>query len=118
MDIIFIESLRVDTLVGIYPRERAAPQTIEVDLEIGASTASAGASDDIRDTIDYAVVVERLRADLAAKHFNLLEALAEHVATLLIEEFRAQWVRVRIAKLGAQRGVARVGIVIERGAVS
>lgn len=118
MDIIFIESLRVDTLIGIYPRERAARQTIEIDLEIGASTASAGASDNIRDTIDYAVVVDRLRADLAANHFKLLEALAEHVATLLLEEFGAHWVRVRIAKLGTQRGVSRVGIVIERGAVS
>jgi dihydroneopterin aldolase len=118
MDIIFIDSLRVDTLIGIYPRERAARQTIEIDLQIGASTASAGASDNIRDTIDYSVVVDRLRADLAAKHFSLLEALAEHVATLLLEEFGAQWVRVRIAKLGTQRGVSRVGIVIERGAVS
>lgn len=118
MDIIFVESLRVDTLVGIYPREQAAPQTVELDLSIGTSTASAGASDNIRDTIDYAVVVERLRADLAGKHFNLLEALAEHVATLLIEEFGATWVRVKIAKLGMMRGVSRVGIVIERGAVS
>ena len=118
MDIIFIEALRIDTLIGIYPREQAARQMIEIDLSIGASTASAGASDNIRDTIDYAVVVERLRADLAVRHFNLLEALAEHVATLLLEEFGAQWVRVRIAKLGMLRGVSRVGIVIERGAVS
>ena len=118
MDVIFIESLRVDTLIGIYPREQAARQTVEIDLSIGTSTASAGASDDIRDTIDYAVVVERLRADLATNHFQLLEALAEHVATLLLEEFGAQWVRVRIAKLGMMRSVSRVGIVIERGAVS
>ena len=118
MDIIFIESLRVETQIGIYPREKASRQTVEMDLRIGVSTASAGASDNIRDTIDYAVVVDRLRADLATLHFNLLEALAEHVATLLLEEFGAHWVQVRIAKLGMMRGVSRVGIVIERGAVS
>lgn len=115
MDIIFIESLRVDTLIGIYPREKALPQTIEIDLRIGHSTASAGASDDIRDTVDYAKVVDRLRADLGARHFNLLEALAEHVATLVLEEFGAVWVRVSIAKLGMMPGVKRVGIVVERG---
>jgi dihydroneopterin aldolase len=49
-------------------------QTVEISLQIGVSTASAGASDDIRDTVDYAVVVERLRADLKASHFNLLES--------------------------------------------
>ena len=114
MDIIFIDDLRVQTLIGIYPREKAVPQTIEISLRIGSSTASAGASDDIRDTIDYAVVAERLRADLGAQHFNLLEKLAEHVATVLLDDFGAQWVQVSVAKLGMMRGVRRVGVVIER----
>ena len=100
MDIIFIEELRAETWIGIYPREKAMSQTVEISLHIGVSTASAGASDDIRDTVDYAVVVERLRADLSGSHFNLLEKLAEHVATWLLENFAAQWVRVSIAKLG------------------
>lgn len=114
MDIIFIDDLRVQTLIGIYPREKAVPQTIEISLRIGSSTASAGASDDIRDTIDYAVVAERLRADLGAQHFNLLEKLAEHVAIVLLDDFGAQWVQVSVAKLGMMRGVRRVGVVIER----
>ncbi len=114
MDIIFIEELRISTWIGIYPREKAMPQTIELDLQIGVSTASAGATDDIRDTVDYAVVVERLRADLSTTHFNLLEKLAEHVATFLLENFAAQWVRVSVAKLGMMPGVKRVGVIIER----
>ena len=118
MDIIFIDGLRASTLVGIYPREKAMPQTIEISLQIGTSTASAGASDDIGDTIDYAMVAERLRSELAARHFNLLERLAEFVATLLLEDFGAAWVRVSIAKLGMMRGVERVGVVIERGAAA
>ncbi|MCM8613120.1 dihydroneopterin aldolase [Accumulibacter sp.] len=118
MDIIFIDELRATTLIGIYPREQAMPQTVEISLQIGTSTASAGASDDIGDTIDYARVVDRLRAELAARHFKLLERLAEYVATLLLEDFGATWVRVSIAKLGMMRGVARVGVVIERGAVA
>ncbi|MBN8453735.1 dihydroneopterin aldolase, partial [Accumulibacter sp.] len=52
------------------------------------------------------------------RHFNLLERLAEYVATLLLEDFGATWVRVSIAKLGMMRGVARVGVVIERGAAA
>lgn len=114
MDIIFIEDLRAETWIGIYPREKAMPQTVEISLRIGVSTASAGASDDIRDTVDYAVVVERLRADLAQSHFNLLEKLTEHIATWLLENFAAQWVRVSVAKIGILPGVKRVGVVIER----
>ncbi|WP_313951292.1 dihydroneopterin aldolase [Accumulibacter sp.] len=118
MDIIFIDQLRATALIGIYPREKAMPQTVEISLQIGTSTASAGASDDIRHTIDYAVVTERLRAELAARQFNLLERLAEYVATLLLEDFGATWVRVSIAKLGMMRGVQRVGVIIERGAAA
>jgi dihydroneopterin aldolase len=114
MDIIFIEELRAETWIGIYPREKAMPQTVEISLRIGVSTASAGASDDIRDTVDYAAVVERLRDDLASSHFNLLEALAEHVASYLLETFAVHWVRISIAKLGMMPGVKRVGVVIER----
>lgn len=114
MDIIFIEELRLQTWIGIYPREKAMPQTVEIALQLGRSTASAGASDNIRDTVDYAVVVERLRTELGGRHFNLLEKLAEHIATLLLEDFAAQWVRVSVAKLGMMPGVRRVGVIIER----
>ncbi len=114
MDIIFIDDLRLPTLIGIYPREQAIPQTIEISLQIGTSTTCAGSSDNIRDTIDYAKVVERLRADLAEQHFHLLEKLAEHVASLLLDDFGAIWVRVSIAKLGMMRGVRRAGVSIER----
>ncbi len=115
MDIIFIDEIRLPTLIGIYPREKTVPQMVEISLRIGTSMAAAGSSDNIRDTIDYAVVVERLRNELATQHFNLLEKLAEDIADLLLKEFGAQWVRVSIAKLGVMSGVRRVGVVIERG---
>lgn len=114
MDIIFIDELRLPTLIGIYPREQVVPQTIEISLQIGTSTQNAGSSDDIRDTIDYAAVVERLRADLAHQHFHLLEKLAEHVASVVLDDFRAVRVRITVAKLGVMRGVRRAGVIIER----
>ena len=110
MDIIFIDELRIATLIGIYPREQTVPQTLEISLQIGTSTAHAGSSDDIRDTIDYAAVVERLRADLEQRHFHLLEKLAEHVAGVVLDDFGAAWVRVSVAKPGVMRGVRRAGV--------
>ena len=114
MDIITLDALRAETLLGVYPRERVLPQTVEIDLSIGFSSASAGASDDLADTIDYAAVVARIRADLGTSRFHLLEALAEHVAGLLLAEFGAAWVRVSVTKLGVIPGVRRVGLSIER----
>jgi dihydroneopterin aldolase len=117
MDIIFIEDLRLEARIGIHPREKAVPQMLMLDIRMGvASTAPAGASDDIRDTVDYAAVCARLRAELPARHFNLLETLAEFAAALILESFPVQWVRLSIAKPGALPEARRVGVLIERAA--
>ncbi|MDR0380348.1 MAG: dihydroneopterin aldolase [Candidatus Accumulibacter sp.] len=115
MDILFIDEFRVTTRIGIHPREQSVPQALEISLRIGISMARAGESDDIRDTIDYSEVVERLRGDLERHHFQLLEKLAEHIASVVLGDFGAVWVRVSIAKPGVMRGVRRAGVVIERG---
>jgi dihydroneopterin aldolase len=114
MDFIFIAELRVEASVGIYPREKAAPQMVELNLTFGVPDAAAE-RDDIADTIDYAVVIERIRTELAARHFNLIETLGEFVVNLLFDEFGAPWVKIRIAKIGVAKGVRRVGVFIQRG---
>ncbi|HRP97357.1 MAG TPA: dihydroneopterin aldolase [Rhodocyclaceae bacterium] len=114
MDFIFIEELRVRAWVGIYARERVAPQLVELNLTFGVPDAAAQ-RDDIDDTINYAEVVERIRAELAERHFNLIETLGEFVVNLLFDEFRAPWVKIRIAKLGVMKDVRRVGVFIQRG---
>lgn len=113
MDFIFIEELRVDANVGIYPRERVAPQSIEINLTFGVPDEAAK-DDDIAKTIDYAVVISRIRKELAERHFNLLETLGEYVIALMLDEFKAPWVKISIAKIGVMKGVRRVGVQIER----
>jgi len=114
MDFIFIEELRIEAQVGIYPREKVAPQILELNMTFGVPDAAAE-RDDIADTIDYAEVIARIREELASRHFNLIETLGEFVVNLLFEEFRAPWVRIRIAKMGVMKGVRRVGVFIQRG---
>lgn len=114
MDFIFVEELRVQAWVGIYPREKALPQTVELNLTFGVPD-SAAEHDDIADTIDYAEVIARIRKELAERHFNLIETLGEFVVNLLFEEFGAPWVKIRIAKIGVMKGVKRVGVYIQRG---
>ena len=113
MDFIFIEDLRVDANVGIYSRERVAPQSIEINLTFGVPDEAAK-DDDITKTIDYAVVISRIRKELAEHHFNLLETLGEFVIALMLDEFKAPWVKISIAKIGVMKGVRRVGVQIER----
>ena len=114
MDIIFLREIRLDARIGIYKREKSITQTVELDLDMALPDDRVFKSGKVADTIDYAVVVERIRAALVERHYGLVESLAEHVAQIILEEFHAPWVRVSIAKVGAQRSARRVGVVIER----
>jgi dihydroneopterin aldolase len=113
MDFIFIEEMRVDARVGVYAREKAAMQTLELSLTFGVPDEAAR-DDDLAKTIDYAEVITRIRRELAARQFNLLETLGEYVIGLMLDEFRAPWVKISIAKVGIAKGVKRVGVQIER----
>jgi dihydroneopterin aldolase len=114
MDTIFISDFRFDILVGVYEWERRVAQTVQLDLEI-ALPPRPKRSDKIGDTIDYSKVVKRIEETLAENRFLLVEALAEHIAQLIMTEFGAPWIRASVTKLGALKGVKRLGVTIERG---
>jgi dihydroneopterin aldolase len=117
MDIIFLRELKVTTLIGIYEREKAMPQTLQLDLDIAMPNSRACLSDDINDALDYAKVAQHIQTVLSEGHFSLLETLAEHIAQIILKDFQAPWVRVSVAKLQAIRQCNMVGISIERGQV-
>lgn len=114
MDIIFLHELKVETLIGIYPWERNVAQTIQLDLELALPTSRACQTDNFEDALDYALIVQRINETLSQKHFSLLEALAEHIAQIILTEFKSPWVKVSVAKLGTIRGVKKLGVCIER----
>jgi dihydroneopterin aldolase len=113
-DSVIIEELRIPARMGVYAEEKRRVQTICLSLEFGLPTQACFRSDDVADTIDYALVAERLRRLAVSRHFNLVEYLAEQVARLVIEEFGALWIRVRARKIGVVPGAAYVGTAITR----
>ena len=114
MDQLFLRDLRLEAKVGIYKRERGTTQPISLDLDIALPTERVFASGKVADTIDYAVLVARIRQELEARRFGLVEELAAFVAELVLEEFRSPWVRVSVAKLGILKEARLVGVTIER----
>jgi 7,8-dihydroneopterin aldolase/epimerase/oxygenase len=114
VDIIFISDFRIDMLIGVNEWERRVPQTVQLDLEIGLQPRERR-SDRIGDTIDYSKVVARIEQTVRANRFLLVEALAEHIAQLVMSEFGSPWVKASVTKLSAIRSVKRLGITVERG---
>ncbi len=115
MDRVFIEDLRIQTVIGIFDWEREITQTISLDLQMAFNIARAAESDDIVDTLDYKAVSKRLIQFVEASEFQLVESLAEHCANIVLEEFPVTWLQLKLSKPGAVRGSSAVGVIIERG---
>lgn len=115
MDKIFLDELRIETIIGIWEWERRIRQTVIIDLEMSADIAEAAATDDVADTLNYKLVAKRLQEFVGNSSFQLVETLAERIAGIIRDEFDVAWVRVKVHKPGAIRGSKDVGVIIERG---
>lgn len=116
LDLIFIEGFRGETVIGIHESELHRAQPLVIDIQAGLPRARACDTDRIVDTIDYGVVRERLHGLMQDHGVTLLEAFAEKVAQLLLVDFGAAWVRVKVVKPQKFDDVLAVGVQIERRA--
>jgi dihydroneopterin aldolase len=114
MDKIYINDLRIATVIGVFDWERRIRQTVVFDIEMAADVGRAASSDRIEDTLDYKAVAKRVIAFVSDSDFQLVETLAERVAALILREFQVPWVQLRVNKQGAVRGARDIGVVIER----
>ena len=101
MDIVFITQLRVDTIIGVYDWERTVRQSVVLDLEMATDIRRAAGEDALAHTLDYAAISARLVAFIEHSEFELIEAMAEQVASIVLTEFAVPWLRLRLCKRGA-----------------
>jgi dihydroneopterin aldolase len=115
VDIVYIKALRADTVIGVYDWERDIRQTIVLDLEMASDNRRAAGSDAIADAVDYDAISTRVLAFIEGSKFQLIETMAEQIATLVMDEFHIPWLRLRLGKPGAVAQASDVGVQIERG---
>ena len=114
-DIVFIEDLRIDTIIGIYDWEREVKQTVSLDIQMAADNLKPAVSEKIEDALNYKAVAKRLIAFTEESRFQLVETLAESLVEIIMQEFDVPWCRLKLSKLGAVTGSRSVGVIIERG---
>jgi dihydroneopterin aldolase len=101
MDRIFIVDLEVKSLIGVYPEERTSPQSLLINVVLSCDLRAAGQSDELADTIDYHQLECSIVALAEKSQVELLEVLAEQIASLALADIRVEEVVVRIDKPGA-----------------
>ena len=83
---------------GNKPAERKLGQTFTADLEVTIDTHKAAATDRIEDTISYPLLEKTARQILEGEPANLLETVAERIATAILKHREVIRVTVRVSK--------------------
>ena len=83
---------------GVNPEERELGQRFIVDLELEKDLSAAGLSDDLTQTVNYASAYKLAREVVEGQPCNLIETVAERLATALLSRLSIDGVRVRVRK--------------------
>ncbi len=83
---------------GVMPAEQELGQPFIVDLEMYCDLREAGEKDDLTKTVDYSHVYELVQGIVTGEPFQLIEALAERIAAVVLAEFPLKQVLVRVRK--------------------
>jgi len=111
---VFIRDLILTCLIGVHKHERKKPQRIRINLDLAVTEQSVISTDRLADVVCYEDVADRIRSIVNNGHVNLVETLAEKIASKCLEDRRIKATRVRIEKLDVFKDAASAGVEIER----
>lgn len=117
MDKIFIKNLEIFARHGVFSEENALGQKFTVSAELSCSTRSAGRSDDLEKSVNYADVCALIQRVMTENTFKLIETAAEKVAESILFAYKnVQSVTVNLKKPWApiMLNVKTVGVEIKR----
>jgi len=98
MSRISIVDLEVFYRVGVPTAERAKPQRLLLTVEMDCDFSAAAKSDNLRETIDYFAVSQRLLKFGEGRSWKLIEKLAADICEMILSEFKPRSVTVEIKK--------------------
>jgi len=116
-DKLILEGMQFYGYHGALPEERQLGQRFLVDLEMFCDLQSPGISDMLEEAVDYAGVFELVKGIVEKERYRLIEALAERIASAVLENFPVEGVLVRVKKPEAPLPgiLSYAGVEIRRG---
>ncbi|MCY2954878.1 MAG: dihydroneopterin aldolase [Planctomycetota bacterium] len=115
MDRIIIEDLAARCIIGIDADERREKQDVVINIVLETDLRAAGKSDRFENAVDYRGIKKKVLAMVEGSQYFLIEALAERVAEICLENPKVKRVVVRVGKPSALRFARSVGVEIARG---
>lgn len=114
MPTIHVEKLEVYAILGINPEERNNKQKLSIDYWLEADIATAMASDNIDDCVNYRTINKTIIAAVEESTYNTIERLLGILLDLLLSFNGVLHAKIKVSKPGALRYAKNVSITAER----
>lgn len=111
---VYIKDLIGTCQLGIHRHEKGTRQRVRINLELSVIDTGPPPGDHIHQVVCYEDIANGVRELLDGPHINLVETLAEKIASLCFEDERVSAVKVRVDKLDVFDDTESVGVAIER----
>ena len=111
---VFIRDLVIPALIGVHTHERDGTQRIRINIELAVPEEDKLVQDRLSDVVCYEKIIDGIRMIVDGGHINLVETLAEKIATWVLTDQRIGRARVRVEKLDIFSDASSVGVEIER----
>jgi dihydroneopterin aldolase len=110
---VFVRGLVHAVSIGIHAHEKRQRTRVRIDAELLVALALPQ-RDDVAEAVDYETIVTGIKRIADAKHFNLVETLADRIAALCTADRRVRAARVTVEKLDIYPEAESVGVTVER----
>ena len=100
-DRIELRGLTVRGSHGVFAEERRDGQDFVIDITVWVDLATAAASDDLADTLDYGALAQRAADIVGGPARNLIETVAGEIAESVMSDERVHAVEVVLHKPNA-----------------
>ncbi|HVI91032.1 MAG TPA: dihydroneopterin aldolase [Dongiaceae bacterium] len=110
---VFVRDLVLPCRIGVYSHEKLGTQRVRINLELVCAEHPA-INDEHVNVVCYDQIITEIKQLIAGEHINLVETLAERIASLCLHDYRVHQVKVRVEKLDVFPEAEAVGVEIER----
>jgi D-erythro-7,8-dihydroneopterin triphosphate epimerase len=96
--IIRVKNLQCETVIGVYEQEKTQKQPILINLRIKYDEGKAPTSDNINDTINYHLLVDKIKSHVENNKFELVERVVEEVGQIVMQNDKVISCKVEVDK--------------------
>ena len=111
---IFVHGLILDASIGVNPDEKEKTQKIRINVDLLLNKKSPPTKDHITEVVNYETIVNKIREILGFGHINLVETLADRIASSCLALPFSSEITIKVEKLEAFNEAESVGVEIKR----